>query len=189
MNQPLPDILTAEAWLAENGVRDNLLAHCRLVAVIARHLAQRLAAAGETVDPELAHRGGLLHDIAKHRAKGAGVSHEVMGAELLRERGQPEIAEIALRHGMWAPVTEGQRPETWEQKVVYYADRVAMPPRVASIAERFADVRRRKPELTDVLAEYEAAAYAQEQEIAERLGLTVEELRRELEREAGRAAS
>jgi putative nucleotidyltransferase with HDIG domain len=189
MNVSLPDVLTAEAWLAENGVRDNLLAHCRLVGAVARHLAKRLRGAGETVDPELAHRGGLLHDIAKHAAKGTGVSHEIVGAQLLRERGQPELAEIALRHGMWAPVTEGQRPETWEQKVVYYADRVAMPPRVAPVAERFADVRRRRPELADVLPQYEAAAYAQEREIAERLGLTVEELRRELEREVGRAAS
>lgn len=189
MNQPLPDIATAEAWLAEHAVRGDLLAHCRLVGAIARHLALRLRALGEAVDPELAHRGGLLHDIAKHAAKGTGISHEVMAAQILRERGQPELAEIVLRHGMWAPVTEGQRPETWEQKVVYYADRIAMPPRVAPIAERFADVRRRKPELADVLPAYEAAARAQEQEIAARLGLTEEELRRELEREVGGATS
>jgi hypothetical protein len=112
-----------------------------------------------------------------------------MGAQLLRDLGQPEIAEIVARHAMWAPLTEGQRPETWEQKLVYYADRVAMPPRVAPIAERFADVRRRRPELAEVLAAYEAAAHAQEREIAARLGLTTDELRGELEREVARAAS
>jgi putative nucleotidyltransferase with HDIG domain len=187
--QPLPDLSIAETWLAEHGVRDNLLAHCRLVAAIAEHLALRLQAAGEPVDPILAHRAGLLHDIAKHTAKGTGVSHEMLGAQILRELGQPGLADIVERHAMWAPVSEGRRPETWEQKLVYYADRVAMPPKVAPIAERFADVGRRRPELSEVLAAYEAAAHAQEREIAGRLGLTTDELRRELEREVGRAAS
>ena len=189
MNQSLPDIPTAEAWLATEGVEGDLLAHCRLVAAIAEHLAARLRAAGETVNPVLAHRGGLLHDIAKRSARGTGNTHEIAGAQLLREKGQPALAEIVLRHAMWAPLTEDQRPETWEQKLVYYADRIAMPPRVAPIAERFADVRRRKPELTEVLAAYEAAAHAQEREIAARLDLTTDELRRELEREVGSAAS
>ncbi len=187
--QTLPDIPTAEAWLAEQGVEGDLLAHCRLVGAIAGHLAARLAALGEQVDPRIAHRGGLLHDIAKHAAKGTGQSHELAGAQLLRDRGQPALAEIVLRHAMWAPLTEDQRPETWEQKLVYYADRVAMPPKVAPISERFADVRRRKPHLSEVLAAYEAAAHAQEREIAARLGLTTDELRRELEREVGSAAS
>jgi putative nucleotidyltransferase with HDIG domain len=187
--QPLPDLSTAEAWLAEQGVDGDLLAHCRLVAAIAGHLAARLRALGESVDPTLAHRGGLLHDIAKHTAKDSGVSHELMGAEILQGLGQPAIADIVARHAMWAPLTERQRPETWEQKLVYYGDRVSMPPKVAPIAERFADVRRRKPELSEVLPAYEAAAHAQEREIAERLGLTTEELHRELEREVGQGAS
>jgi putative nucleotidyltransferase with HDIG domain len=189
MNEHLPDVLTAEQWLADHGVRDGLLAHCRLVAAIAEHLALRLRASGEAVDPILAHRGGLLHDVAKLTSKDSGVSHEILGAQILRDLGQPTLAEIVARHAMWAPLTEGQRPETWEQKLVYYADRVAMPPRVAAIAERLADVRRRKPELSEVLAAYEAAAHAQEREIAERLGLTTDDLRRELEREVGQAAS
>jgi putative nucleotidyltransferase with HDIG domain len=185
----LPDIPTAETWLAEQGVDGDLLAHCRLVGAIAQHLAARLAALGESVDPVRAHLGGLLHDIAKLSAGANGSSHEIAGAQLLREKGQPELAEIALRHAMWAPLTPGQRPETWEQKLVYYADRIAMPPKVAPISERFADVRRRKPHLSAELAAYEAAAHAAEREIAERLNLTTDELRRELEREVGSAAS
>jgi putative nucleotidyltransferase with HDIG domain len=189
MTQSLPDIPTAETWLAEQGVDGNLLAHCRLVGAIAQHLAARMAALGEPVDPVRAHLGGLLHDIAKLSAGANGGSHEIAGAQLLRKMGQPELAEIVRRHAMWAPLTPDQRPETWEQKLVYYADRIAMPPRVASISERFVDVRRRKPHLSEVLAAYEAAAHAQEREIAGRLNLTTEELRRELEREVGSAAS
>jgi putative hydrolase of the HAD superfamily len=177
----LPDIITIEAWLAEQGVEGELLAHVHLVARIAEHLARRLAAAGEGVNPILAHRGGLLHDLAKDSAKPAARSHERMAAELLRERGQPELAEIALRHAMWAPVTPGQEPQTWEQKLVYYADRIAQHDRLVGIDARMLDVATRRPELRARVEDYGAAALAQESEIAAHLGLSVPDLWRELE--------
>lgn len=188
-DQPLPDVSTAEDWLAAQGVGGELLGHVRLVAAIAEHLARRLVAKGERVDPILAQRGGLLHDLAKVSAKQAGRSHEQMGAELLRDRGQLALSEITLRHAVWAPSTDDQRPETWEQKLVYYADRIAKGPQLVTIEERIADMWGRRPELRDRLPEYKQAALAQEAEIAAALGLTREELRRELEREVGPAAS
>ena len=180
MTQPLPDTQTAETWLREQGATEELLAHVRLVATVAEHLAERLAAAGEAVDPTLAQRGGLLHDLAKISAKDAARSHEVMAAELLRGKGQDALAEIALRHAVWAPASEDQRPQTWEQRVVYYADRIASHGRVVSIAERIADMRQRRPELRERLPIYEAAALAQQEQIAQRLGVSADELLREL---------
>ncbi len=181
MTQPLPDIPTAESWLAEQGVDGQLLAHVRLVATIAEHLARRLQAAGESVDPVLAHRGGLLHDLAKVSAKKVARSHELMAGELLDQQGQPELAEIARRHAMWAPLTEGQRPETWEQKVVYYADRIAQHDRLVGIDARMLEIAGRRPELRERIDEYRAAALQQEAELAARLGVSVPELWRELE--------
>ena len=189
MKQSLPDLATAEAWLAEQGVDGALLGHVRLVATVAEYLARRLAAAGEPVDPLLAQRGGLLHDLAKLSAKAAGRSHELMAAEMLIDRGQPQLAEIARRHAMWAPLTEGQRPETWEQKTVYYADRIAQHDRLVGIDARMLEIAERRPELRDRIIDYRAAALAQEAEIAARLALTAPELWRELEREVDRAAS
>lgn len=181
MKQPLPDIRTAETWLAEQGVEGELLAHVRLVARIAEHLAQRLAAAGEDVDPVLTQRGGLLHDLAKLSAKQAARSHELMAAELLLARGQPELAEIARRHAMWAPVTEDQQPATWEQKLVYYADRIAQHDQLVGIDARMLEIAQRRPELRTRIDNYRAAALAQETEIAARLGVSQPELWCELE--------
>lgn len=185
MNQPLPDIPTAESWLAEQGVEGQLLAHVRLVAAVAEHLARRLAAAGEDMDPVLAQRGGLLHDLAKLSAKHAARSHEIMAAEILAARGQPELAEIARRHAMWAPLTEGQHPETWEQKLVYYADRIAQHDRLVGIDARMLEIAQRRPELRARIEEYREAALRQEAEIAARLRLTPSELWRELEKAVG----
>ncbi|MGE5601619.1 MAG: HD domain-containing protein [Nitrososphaerales archaeon] len=180
--QPLPDIATAESWLAEQGVEGQLLAHVRLVAAIAEHLAGRLANAGESVDPVLAQRGGLLHDLAKLSAKKVARSHELMAAEILLGKGQPELAEIARRHAMWAPLTEGQRPETREQKLVYYADRIAEHDRLVGIDARMLEIAGRRPELRARIEQYRAAALAQEAEIAAALGVSVPELWREIER-------
>jgi putative nucleotidyltransferase with HDIG domain len=181
MQQPLPDIPTAESWLAEQGVEGQLLAHVRLVAAIAEHLAGRLADAGEPVDPVLAHRGGLLHDLAKLSAKKVARSHEVMAAEILLAEGQPKLAEIARRHAMWAPLTEGQKPGTWEQKLVYYADRIAQHDRLVGIDARMLEIAERRPELRDRIEAYRVAAQSQEAEIAARLGLSLPELWREIE--------
>lgn len=180
-SQPLPDIPTTESWLAEQGVQGELLGHVRLVARIAEHLARRLAAAGEDVDPVLTQRGGLLHDLAKLSAKQVARSHELMAAELLLERGQPELAEIARRHAMWAPLTEGQQPETWEQKLVYYADRIAQHDRLVGIDARMLEIAGRRPELRARIVAYRQAALEQEAEIAARLGVSPAELWRELE--------
>ncbi len=100
----LPDVPTCLAWLAEQNVTGDLLPHVRLVAAVAFRLAERLAAAGEDVNPLLAHRGGLLHDLAKASAKERGVSHEREAGRLLRERGLPALARIAERHPVWAPL-------------------------------------------------------------------------------------
>ncbi len=180
MTQPLPDISTAELWLATQGVEGQLLQHVRLVATIAEHLAQRLKDVGEDVNPILAHRGGLLHDLAKVSAKNVARSHELMAGELLDAQGQPELAEIARRHAMWAPLTEGQRPETWEQKVVYYADRIAQHDRLVGIDARMLEIAGRRPELRARIDEYRAAALAQEAELAARLGVSAPDLWREL---------
>ena len=82
---------------------------------------------------------------------------------------------------MWTPLTEGQRPETWEQRLVYYADRIAQHNRLVGIDARMLEIVQRRPELRERIEEYRAAALAQEEEIANHLGMIVPELWRELE--------
>ena len=141
----LPDITTCLAWLREQGATHGLIAHVRLVAATAFRLAEWLRDAGEPVDPLLAHRGGLLHDLAKASARATGTTHDIMAGELLRARGHIELARIAERHAVWALLDPVHRPETWEEKLVCYADRLADGSRLATVDERMDALIARRP--------------------------------------------
>ncbi len=98
LNSPaLPDVNTCLLWLQQNNAPAHLLAHVQLVAAIAYQLAVWLRAAGISVNPILAHRGGLLHDIAKAQ-KIEGVDHGVSGGALLQAKGEPILADIVDHH-------------------------------------------------------------------------------------------
>jgi putative hydrolase of the HAD superfamily len=172
----LPDVATCLAWLAEQGASPELIPHVRLVAAVAFRLAERLAAGGKLVNPLLAHRGGLLHDLAKASVREAGKPHDLLGGEMLRARGHDDLARIAERHAVWALLDPARRPETWEEKLVCYADRLADGDRLAGVEVRLDGMIRRRPELAVELERYRAAALALEREIAARLKLTSEDL-------------
>lgn len=165
----LPDMPACLAWLAEQGASEGLVRHVRLVAAIAFRLAELLRLAGEGVDPLLAHRGGLLHDLAKVSARRAGLLHDDLAGQLLRARGFPDLARIAERHPVWALTDPADRPETWEEKLVYYADRLADGGRLVGIEARMAGLVKRRPELAAESEAYRRAALALEAEITVRL--------------------
>ena len=165
----LPDVPACLAWLAEQGASDGLVRHVRLVAAIAFRLAELLRWAGEAADPLLAHRGGLLHDLAKDSASSAGLLHDDLAGQLLRARGFPDLARIAERHPVWALTDPTDCPETWEEKLVCYADRLADGGRLVGIEARMAGLVKRRPELAAESAAYRRAALALEAEITGRL--------------------
>ncbi len=175
-NLRLPDMPICLAWLAEQGASPGLVRHVKLVAAVAFRLAERLAAAGEPVDPLLAHRGGLLHDLAKVSARATGAPHNLAAGELLRARGFADLARIAERHAVWALLDPVHRPETWEERLVCYADRLADGGRLATVDERMDALIARRPELAANLERYRAEAKGLEREIAGRLGLAPGEM-------------
>lgn len=156
----LPDYPTCLAWLQEGGVPFQLLAHLNLVASTAYLLAAWLRREGQTVDPVLTHRGGMLHDVAKitsllqnRHALAEQIDHAEMARNLLIRRGQPELAQIAHCHMLYQDPLDPRRPITWEQKLVYLADKLAEGSRLVSPQERIAALKHRYPGAT---AEIEA---------------------------------
>ncbi len=90
----------------------------------------------------LVEMGGLLHDIG--RSKTHDVDHAVVGAEILREMGIPEeLVLVVERHiGAGIPADEAVElglpekhfmPETLEEKIVAYADKLISGRREVSI--------------------------------------------------------
>lgn len=109
---------------------EKVITHCETVNKVARCLASRLKDAGILVNVALVDRASLLHDIAR-----VSDHHAQKGAEILRKEGYPKIAEIISRHRY---DTIGKDDfETWEEKIVYYADKRATH-KIVSIKERTA---------------------------------------------------
>ena len=96
-------------------------------------IANQLIFRGYDVDIRLVESGALLHDIGRSRSH--EVDHAARGAEIARELGLPErLVHIIERHiGAGIPAEEAQQlglpeghyiPETLEEKIVAYADKL-----------------------------------------------------------------
>jgi len=96
-------------------------------------IANQLIFRGYDVDIRLVESGALLHDIGRSRSH--EVDHAARGAEIARELGLTEnLVHIIERHiGAGIPEDEAQElglpeahyiPETLEEKIVAYADKL-----------------------------------------------------------------
>jgi len=94
------------------------------------------------VDIELVEIGGLLHDLG--RSQTHSIRHGVVGAQIARDMGLPErLVLIIERHiGAGIPSKEAVSlqlpekdylPETLEQKIVTYSDKLVIGDRQATI--------------------------------------------------------
>jgi len=112
---------------------EGLIKHSIAVSEVSIILALALRERGYDIDLELVKMGGLLHDVG--RVKTHSVRHGYLGGRLLRTMGVDErIARIAERHvGGGISKKETQRlnlpqkeyvPETLEEKVVCFADKI-----------------------------------------------------------------
>ena len=112
------------------------------MASVAYLLALQLRSAGVSVNPILAHRGGLLHDLAKG-SHVEGMDHGQAAAEMLRQRGEPALAAIADHHMLFTLLDENRQPRSWEEKLVYYADKLVEKGQLVSVEERLAALQER----------------------------------------------
>ena len=136
---------------------------------MARFLAERMREAGLKVDADLAERAGLLHDLLRVcdfdsidnserlqqrfavediqvwqqvKKKYPGLCHEEAAAELLK-KDYPEVAQVIRTH-KYAAITGGQnQPKTWEQKLVYYADKRVMHDEIVTLTQRLDEAHKR----------------------------------------------
>ena len=175
----LPDVETCLGWLAEQGLSMGLWLHIQLVAALAYQMGLWLRQAGLSVDPLLAQRGGLLHDLAKLSAKrpeNRGANHAILAAQILAERGLSELAEIARRHQLGNLGDPILAPRTWEEKLVNLADKLAEGPRLVTPQERLSDLQLRYPNDQKLILDSTAAVQSLINGVSSQLNLTPEEL-------------
>lgn len=88
---------------------------------------------------ELIVAAALLHDIAKTRSiEQKHLRHDLIGAEMLRELGHEEIADICENHVIYTDFS-ATTPVN-EKDIVFYADKRVMHDKVVDLDTRIADL-------------------------------------------------
>ena len=125
--------------LKENNVSDNIIAHSEAVCDFAMKVADLLKKRSIHVNRNLVAAGALLHDIKKINSD----DHVVEGFELVKSLGFPELAQVIKKHGLAHLKEQEFVPKTWEEKIVFYADKRVKSDKIVSVDERFEYIKQR----------------------------------------------
>ena len=128
--------------MREAGCSPQVIDHCVSVTKIAMNMAEELSSCGIMVDMRLVEAGALMHDIGRSRTH--SVEHGAIGGEIARKLKLPEaLARVIERHvGGGITFEEADRigmrrgnyvPETLEEKIVAYADKLIEGDRLVDI--------------------------------------------------------
>jgi putative hydrolase of the HAD superfamily len=169
----LPDMRECMALLQEYEIDSDALRHCQAVAAVGYRLAVRLKKLGEPVDPLLVHRGGLLHDLGKLVAERVDGTHGQVGAQILRSHGYPDtLAAIVESHLILAILDPAHQASTWEEKIVYYVDKIVEQDEVVGVPKRMEALHLRYPQQSADLNRSLPLVLGLEAEICDRMGLS-----------------
>lgn len=159
----------------------NVIDHSRKVNQVAVFIARKLAESGVGIDVDLVDRASLLHDLVRipgqisdpemKKRHHADVSYGILKDDY------PEVAEVVRAHRMEAWL-EPETLDTWEKKVVNYADKRVNGDEIVSLADRLRLGRKRwriapeKDRSGEILANMEEA----EEEIFNKISLDPEDI-------------
>ncbi len=135
---PLPSREECIALLCKHKLPEHIIRHSLTVEKIAVFLAKKFNAKGIKVDTELVSRGAILHDIDKPQTLDSETvhMHGHLSKKILEAEGFPRLGEIALKHRLFR-VLEKNSFSSWEEKLVYYADKRVKHDKIVSLQERF----------------------------------------------------
>jgi len=154
-----------QALLNEFQTPQNVRRHCEMVTQVALELGTKLIEKGEIISLGFLYEAAMLHDLmrlidfhelrkenfteevtedkwkiwTKLREKYQGRNHAEVAQEILFRRGRSEIAEIIRKHCTSCILAKKKEEEliTWEDKLLYYADKRVKHTKVVSVQERF----------------------------------------------------
>jgi len=146
----LPNRREALEILREAGCSEDVIEHSLAVCRVALRLARQLKKKGFPVDLRLVEAGGLLHDLG--RSETHHVKHGYIGGEIARKLGLPsQLIKIIERHVGGGITAEEAKllgmparnfiPETLEEKIVAYADKLIARNRTVNFEETLQEFR------------------------------------------------
>lgn len=152
-------------WWDEWEVPENIRQHSTVVARAAYLLAVMLRSRGEDVDPILAHRGGMLHDIDKIQTLELTGAHGALGADFIHKQGFPEVGRMVRGHIM-STILEAHFDERgWENKLVFFCDKLVEGDTLVPFNERLNHLYERYPRYQEMMKKSEASVWAVSEEV------------------------
>ena len=124
--------------LTKNKTPFNVIEHCKAVCKVAEEIADRLISNGINLNKKLVIAASLLHDIEREKK-----DHIEEGAKLIKSLGFPKVSEVIKKHSLYKVENPERQPKTYEEKIVFYADKRVKGSQVVSLEERFADLKKR----------------------------------------------
>jgi len=118
--------------LVSSGCSPDVVYHAIQVSWMVEFICEKLKRKGHEINRDLAIIGGLLHDLG--RSDSHGLDHGIVGAKILRNKGEELLAAIVETH-IGGGITREEAlsanlpakdyiPVTIEQKIVCYADKL-----------------------------------------------------------------
>lgn len=100
--------------------------HVEEVTKLAMYMASKLKIKNEKckINTNLIEAAALLHDIDKNIKRREGERHPDTAVRILNELGFTEVAEVVRHHSLHAILNPELTPKTWEEKIVYLADKM-----------------------------------------------------------------
>jgi len=184
-------------------VPPHMVKHCLAVAKLAVFLAHRLKDNAVVVNVDLVDRASLLHDILRVcdmkesdyrlfekpvterdkatwrllKAKYNKICHEEAAGELLKAK-YSALALTIRKHRYTAILDDNEKPSTWEEKLLYYADKRVMHDRIVPLKDRLEEAHKRNVHLRRTRAQSEISTvkvdsliFKLEEEIFNKIGL------------------
>ena len=137
INMQLPTRKECFAFLEKYHTPQNVISHSLVVNKVAIYLAEQFNKAGVLVDSDLIDRASLLHDIMRLTTLG---HHAEEGAKIFT-KDYPVMAQVIAKHRLSAIINDLLK--TWEEKIVYYADKRVNHDSIVNIAVRMQEGSKR----------------------------------------------
>jgi putative hydrolase of the HAD superfamily len=166
-----PSLAQCLDWWEVWEVPENIRRHSTVVAWSAYVLGMMMRKKGISLDPILAHRAGLVHDIDKMDTLEESGAHGVMGADFLVEQGYPEVGEIVRGHIMSTILHDDFESRSWENKLVFFCDKLVEGDELVPFDQRLAALKIRYPHYVKKMEKAESGIWNLSDEICGMLGI------------------
>src|SRR3989338_9240105 len=124
----------------------HIIKHMEMVAYVCRILADKLIKKGKKIDKKVLVEAALLHDVLKiSHEKYGKLGHEKEAEKVLKESGKVLLGKIVGKHGF----SSINKLKTWEEKILYYADKRVHDKKIVSLKKRFEEGDKRYGKKTD----------------------------------------